>query len=349
MSETTEIVQVAPRDFMPVISVEAMLERRRLLLEFCRQVMVEGIDYGVIPGTGSKPTLLKPGAEKLCAFFGLDSVPTLDRVHEDWDKGVFAYTVKIELYSGTRRLGAGLGSCNSLEKKYRYRQQGRKCPICHKETIIKGKEEYGGGWLCYAKKGGCGEKFRDNDSRIVEQEVGQIANNEPYELVNTILKMGHKRALVAAVLVVTGASEVYTQDVEDMPSAYSGVDDFLEPEKKPEKTEKSVAKPAENKAEKPAAPMTLDASTTQEYQSPSDDLSQWEDEDYFFNSIDTASIGRGIPKANIVMMCEAVAKKKKKSSIALLEPKDRKAFYDAVLSGKMDSFKTLKKGVTEKQ
>jgi len=35
-----------------------------------------------------------------------------------------------------------------------------KCPTCHKEnTIIKGKPEYGGGWLCYSKKGGCGAKF----------------------------------------------------------------------------------------------------------------------------------------------------------------------------------------------
>lgn len=33
------------------------------------------------------------------------------------------------------------------------------CPECGKDTIIKGKEEYGGGWLCYKAKGGCGAKF----------------------------------------------------------------------------------------------------------------------------------------------------------------------------------------------
>jgi len=34
------------------------------------------------------------------------------------------------------------------------------CPKCGKVgTIIKGREEYGGGFLCFAKKGGCGAKF----------------------------------------------------------------------------------------------------------------------------------------------------------------------------------------------
>jgi len=35
------------------------------------------------------------------------------------------------------------------------------CPECAVPAIIKGKEEYGGGWLCYKKKGGCGAKFKD--------------------------------------------------------------------------------------------------------------------------------------------------------------------------------------------
>ena len=35
------------------------------------------------------------------------------------------------------------------------------CPKCGKSAIIKGKAEYGGGWLCFGKKGGCGAKFTD--------------------------------------------------------------------------------------------------------------------------------------------------------------------------------------------
>jgi hypothetical protein len=36
------------------------------------------------------------------------------------------------------------------------------CPNCGKtEHVIKGKEEFGGGWLCWKNKGGCGEKWQD--------------------------------------------------------------------------------------------------------------------------------------------------------------------------------------------
>lgn len=33
------------------------------------------------------------------------------------------------------------------------------CPKCGKEAIAKGTEQYGGGWFCSKKKGGCGAKF----------------------------------------------------------------------------------------------------------------------------------------------------------------------------------------------
>lgn len=35
----------------------------------------------------------------------------------------------------------------------------RVCPFCGKDTIIKGRAEFGGGWVCYTKKGGCGYKW----------------------------------------------------------------------------------------------------------------------------------------------------------------------------------------------
>lgn len=33
------------------------------------------------------------------------------------------------------------------------------CPICGVSAIIQGKAEYGGGWLCFKKRGGCGAKW----------------------------------------------------------------------------------------------------------------------------------------------------------------------------------------------
>lgn len=38
------------------------------------------------------------------------------------------------------------------------------CPKCGKvKPVIKGKEEYGGGWVCFKKKGGCGATWHDNE------------------------------------------------------------------------------------------------------------------------------------------------------------------------------------------
>jgi hypothetical protein len=98
----------------------------------------------------------------------------------------------------------------------------RTCPECGKETIKRSKfpprnqPDAQPGWYCYAKIGGCGANFAAEDIRITEQEAGQIENTEPFDLVNTLQKMAQKRALVAAVLVGTGASQFFTQDIEDM-------------------------------------------------------------------------------------------------------------------------------------
>jgi hypothetical protein len=183
-----------------------------------RQNMIEGQDFGVIPGTGNKPTLLKPGAEKIAKLLGLsDQYIIIDR-QENWDKPFFRYLVKCQLISvrSQQIISEGLGECNSMESKYRYRDAKRKCPDCGVEAIIKGKEEYGGGWLCYKAKGGCGNKFTINDPEIIDQEIGKVENEDIFSLVNTLLKMAKKRALVDASLSAGRLSNVFTQDIEDL-------------------------------------------------------------------------------------------------------------------------------------
>jgi len=179
--------------------------------------MVAGQDYGVIPGT-TKPTLLKPGAEKIAKLLGLaDQYEILDR-QEDWNKPFFRYLIKCSLISvahGTT-ISEGLGECNSMEAKYRWRESKRKCPACGAEAIIKGKTEYGGGWICFKKAGGCGAKWEDGDVEIESQSIGRVENDDIYSQVNTILKMSKKRALVDAALSAGRLSNVFTQDIEDM-------------------------------------------------------------------------------------------------------------------------------------
>jgi len=204
----------------PVADIDSALARYSAFKEFVSKVLEKDKDFGEIPGK-NKPTLLKPGAEKLSAFFGVRPIFTIQRSMNDWtgqDHGgepFFFFEYKCQGYRNGELVGEGVGSCNSWEEKYRYRSSNRKCPQCGKETIIKGKKEYGGGFICFAKKGGCGAKFADDDKSILDQPVGKTANPTIYDQVNTIDKMAQKRALVAMVLITTNASDYFTQDMED--------------------------------------------------------------------------------------------------------------------------------------
>lgn len=87
------------------------------------QMMVEknlndGQDFGVIPGT-NKPTLLKPGAEKIQMLMGVTSEYEVTTKIEDYERGFFAYTVRCTLSKGGTKITEGLGSANTKEKRYR--------------------------------------------------------------------------------------------------------------------------------------------------------------------------------------------------------------------------------------
>lgn len=58
----------------------------------------------------------------------------------------------------------------------------------------------------------------------VDETVYRIPNPEIADVVNTIQKMAQKRALVAATLIATSASEFFTQDIEDADSLGRDVD-----------------------------------------------------------------------------------------------------------------------------
>lgn len=195
------------------LSVVDVRGQVNLIQHVLREVMQRDQHYGVIPGT-EKPTLLKAGAEKLCLTFRLD--PQYE-VTQERDGLHLTVTSKCTLYHipSSQRFGSGMGSCSTREAKYAYRQASRKCPTCGKEAIIKGKEEFGGGWVCFKKKGGCGDKFRDDDTTITSQSAGRVPNEDIADQYNTVLKMANKRSLVAAVLNTTAASDIFTQDMEE--------------------------------------------------------------------------------------------------------------------------------------
>jgi len=201
-----------------VLSEES--EMRGMVKVYVGTHMLDGTDFGKIPGT-VRPTLLKPGAEKLLDLFR--ATPRFALVHreEDFDRGFgfCHYIFRVRLVSRSNPsevLAEGFGSANSREARYRWRQGGRKCPTCGKEAIIKGKDEFGGGWICFAKKGGCGGKWPDGAQEIEKQETGRIENDDVATLFNTILKMAKKRALVDGAIALARCSDLFTQDVEDL-------------------------------------------------------------------------------------------------------------------------------------
>src|SRR3990167_4788843 len=92
-----------------------------LIQEVMKEVMKDGQHFGKIPGCGDKPTLLKPGAEKLSMVFKLR--PIIDnekdiRIEElpNGHKNIHVYC-HVHNNSG-QELATGIGSCSTMESKY---------------------------------------------------------------------------------------------------------------------------------------------------------------------------------------------------------------------------------------
>jgi hypothetical protein len=233
---------------VPPLSAPQIREQVNLIQSIMKDVMQEGQHYGVIPGCGDKPSLLKPGAEKLMFTFRLVADPEVEvfELFHPTVAGHREYRVKVRISSmhGVY-MGGGVGSCSTMEGKYRFRKADLLCPDCGKPAIIKGKEEFGGGWICYAKKGGCGKKWTDKDNPFQGVNTDRAEHDNPADYYNTCEKMAKKRALVDATLTVTAASDIFTQDIEEMveviPAAKvaaekkeSGKEPIKEPAKKTE-------------------------------------------------------------------------------------------------------------------
>jgi len=148
-------------------------------------------------------------------------------------------------------IGCGIGSCSTKESKYRYRNANRKCPKCGAEAIIAGREEYGGGWLCFKKKGGCGEKFPIEWPAIASQIAGRVENPDIADMRNTVLKMALKRSLVSASLGLGCVSDLFTQDLEEQGTYDLGNGAPTSPV--PAKPESPPTKAPRKPKEKPAA------------------------------------------------------------------------------------------------
>lgn len=184
-----EINALSIIDTVDIENISTIMNKITQMQAVVRKTLKQGQDFGEVPGT-TKPTLLKPGGEKICMLFGLNPEYEFLQSTEDYDKEFFSYNIRCTLFKAGNPVAQGVGSCNSKEKKYRY------------INVDELPENYVG------------------QSEEVTTKYGtkkyKINNPDVCSLVNTILKMAKKRAFVDAVLQVASLSEVFTQDIEDM-------------------------------------------------------------------------------------------------------------------------------------
>ena len=169
------------------LTAEDLATKVKTVLEIKQNIMKENVHYGVINGC-HKPSLLKPGAEKLCTAFMLRPEfettcredPNRSLNWEKWD-----YKTRRDI-SGTTK---------------GYIDYDSACTLVHIPT----------GEVWAKSVGGSCNNFESRYRSL-----------NPYDIKNTCEKMAEKRALVAAVLIGTALSDLFTQDVEDMPYLFDG-------------------------------------------------------------------------------------------------------------------------------
>lgn len=204
---------------------QARLEAVELAQDRVRQIqarlMKKGEDFGEIPGT-EKPTLLKPGAEKLAAFYGLVATFEVGLWHGDGVAAPPARSfVRCLMHLGSADgpvVGEGYGTASAWESKHRWRTAKRGCPSCGSigsigKSKFPDKETGDLGWYCRD----CKANYRSDDEAITGQELGRVENPDPDDVENTVVKVGKKRAFVDGVLTTTATSGLFTQDLEDAP------------------------------------------------------------------------------------------------------------------------------------
>src|SRR5574344_263940 len=120
----TEIQVQQPQTALDVIeqvnvnSLSRSLQAIESFQKLVRSQFKQNHDFGVIPGTGTKPTLLKPGAEKIVMLLGLTSEYDIAESTRDFEKGFFQYQIKCKLLKNGVIVTEGMGAANTKERKY---------------------------------------------------------------------------------------------------------------------------------------------------------------------------------------------------------------------------------------
>ena len=179
------VEEYRPRILMAPDEAKAQDEALRAAMS---AVLREGTDFGTIPGA-AKPSLFKPGAEKLLQWFGF---------------GHRMECVDTERATDGTRIGVTY-RCTVIKAM----PDGREITVAECEGYAGYDEDrfYQSAEQAEAKERANAERYRRqvNTTKFVEYRA-------PW---NSVIKMCEKRALVGAALQATSASTLFTQDIED--------------------------------------------------------------------------------------------------------------------------------------
>lgn len=211
----------APAHLSHALTASDVAAQSKLIQEIMQAVMKDGQHYGKIPGCGDKPALFKAGAEKLSVTFRL--APSFEKTEViDMGNGHREYriTTRLTHMDTGKFIGEGVGSCSTLESKYRYRQGGK--PVATDKPVPKlywDKKKGGDMSAAQALLGGAGFrplKMDDGSWMIAKVDKAErVENPDIADQWNTVWKMAKKRSLVDATITATGASDCFTQDIEE--------------------------------------------------------------------------------------------------------------------------------------
>lgn len=249
MNDSSVIVHPAKLEMLPIKEMKSWYDN---FVNFSKEILKKDLDYGVIPGV-QKPSLLKPGAEKLRFVYGLtvEVAKTGEKIDYDREPMIVDYTYKATVKTKQGQILAECeGNANSFEAKFGFiwvREEHLPEGIDKKYLKTKGglhteteyqfslnkkettgqygkPKEHWDKWEQLVSSGKAKKVMKKSRSGkdLVAYEYTEnklmyrIPNPDVMGLKNTIMKMAQKRAFVGAVLIATGASEFFTQDVEDM-------------------------------------------------------------------------------------------------------------------------------------
>jgi len=172
------------------LRVDELLGRVQRIQQVMSSVMKDNVHYGQIPGTPRK-SLWKPGAELLCVTFHI--APRFEPEDLSNADEIRYRMTCTGVHQGTGALlGQGVGEASSSEEKYKWRKATGAAEFNNTPADRKR--------IKYAR----------------DYQVQQV-RTEPADIANTVLKMAAKRAHIAMTLNVLAASDMFQQDLEDLP------------------------------------------------------------------------------------------------------------------------------------